>query len=233
MWLVDDNPLGQGWGWETGTFWAFPTAPCETGQGIGPALRCALPKSRNTLLPASPPLLLPLPHAQAGVGSRPVLRWGCGGRDGLGAGAGWQSVVSGKAGIFSSTARLPGLPPLSSLPPAVGGRSRPPGSPIPCPSAPCHLLKMSPIPSGSFSVLMSVPATLTLPPQKTEKENWCELGCGGAQLGLLPQHDVLGCMPGVVEEPSPTAESSLKLTSSFFAATLAALAGGGCSIKRV
>lgn len=28
----------------------------------------------------------------------------------------------------------------------------------------------------------------------------------------------------------PTAEASIQLTSSFFAATLAALAGGGCSI---
>lgn len=129
LWLVEDNPLGQGWGWETGTFWAFPTAPCETGQGIGPALRCALPKSRNALLPASPPLLLPLPHAQAGVGSRPVLRWGCGGRDGLGAGAGWQSVVSGKAGIFSSTARLPGLPPLSLSPTCCRGPLQAPWEP--------------------------------------------------------------------------------------------------------
>lgn len=83
---------------------------------------------------------------------------------------------------------------------------------------------------------MSVLPTLTSapPPQKkkkSKKENRCELGCRAAQLGLLPQHDVLGCMPGVVEEPSPTAESSLKLTSSFFAASLAAWAGGGCSVE--
>lgn len=58
--------------------------------------------------------------------------------------------------------------------------------------------------------------------------------CTGVQSGPAgppPQHDVLGCMPGVVEEPSPAAESGLKLTSSFFAATLAAWAGGGCSVE--
>ena len=79
---------------------------------------------------------------------------------------------------------------------------------------------------------MSVPPMLTLPQQKNHcKGNRCELGCGAARLGLCSQHDVSGCMPGVVEEPSPTAESSLKLTSSFFAATLAALVRGGCSVK--
>lgn len=81
---------------------------------------------------------------------------------------------------------------------------------------------------------MSVPPTLTLPGKKkkkpTEKGNRCELGCRGAQLGLLPQHDVLGCMPGVVGEPSPAAESSLKLTSGFFAATLALLVWEGMGL---
>lgn len=116
LWLVEDNPLGQGWGWETG-FFGLPDAPCETGPGIGPAHRCALPKSRNMPVPESPPLLLTLPERlRRGLASQRVLSWGCGGRDGMGAGIGWQSVGSGKAGIVSSTARLPLPPPTCPLP---------------------------------------------------------------------------------------------------------------------
>lgn len=96
-------------------------------------------------LPESPPLLLTHPERlRLGLASQHVLSWGCGGRDGMGAGIGWQSVGSGKAGIVGSTARLPCLPPLPSPPAAVGGPSRPPGSTITHPSAPCHLLKISP-----------------------------------------------------------------------------------------
>lgn len=122
-----------------------------------------------------------------------------------------------------------------SPPAAVGGPSRPPGSTITHPSGPYHLLKISPTLFWFIfcSDVCSPHAHLRPPTPKNtnKKENRCELGCRAAQLGLLPQHDGLGCMPGVVEEPSPTAESSLKLTSSFFAATLAAWAGGGCSVK--
>lgn len=182
-------------------------------------------------LPASPPLLLTLPERlRLGLASRRVLSWGCGVR--WDRGWGWVAVISGKAGIFSSTAHLPCLPPLALSPACCRGPSRPPGSTITRPSAPCHLLKISPTPFW-FIFCSDVCSPHAHPPPKknTEKGNRCELGCRAARLGLLPQHDVLGCMPGVVEEPSPTAESSLELTSSFFAATLATLAGGGCSVE--
>lgn len=39
----------------------------------------------------------------------------------MAAGVGWQSVISGKAGIFSSTARLPCLPPLALFPTCCRG----------------------------------------------------------------------------------------------------------------
>jgi len=67
--------------------------------------------------------------------------------------------------------------------------------------------------------------------QKTKRITGVNWGAERPRWASSPQHVVLGCMPGVVEEPSPTAESSLKLTSSFFAATMAAWAGGGCSVE--
>lgn len=113
--------------------------------------------SGNVLLPASLPSLTLSERLQLGLAAQHVLSWGCGGRDGLGPGVGWQS--------WSSQVRqeLLAAPHVShaslhfpSAPPAVGGPSRPPGSTVTCPSAPCHLLKISPTRSGSFSVLMSV-----------------------------------------------------------------------------
>lgn len=96
-------------------------------------------------------------------------------------GFGWQSQSSQVRQEFSvaphvSHASLHFSSPL----PAVGGPSRAPGSTITCPSAPCHLLKISPTLSGSFSVLMSVHPTLTLTPlppknktkQKKTGVNW-------------------------------------------------------------
>lgn len=62
--------------------------------------------------------------------------------------------------------------------------------------------------------------------KKTAGVNWGTV----AHPGRLPQH-VSGCMPGVVEEPSPS--RVLKLTSSFFAATLIAWAWGGLLHQRV
>lgn len=143
-----------------------------------------------------------------------------------------ESVVSGKAGIFSSTARLPCLPPLFLSPACCRGPFQGPWE--------HHNLPFCSLPSPKdfshpfwfiFCSDVCSPHAHPHPPppqkqNKTEK-NRCELGCGAARLGLLPQHDVLGCMPGVVEEPSPTAESSLKLTSSFFAATFGRLDGRG------
>lgn len=148
----------------------------------------------------------------------------------MGWGRGWAQAFQVRQDICSSTTRLPHLPPLPLSPTCCRGPSRPPGSPIARLSAPfLHLLKIS-LPLW-FIFCSDVCSPHTHPPRKkkkkpTEKGNRCELGCRGAQLGLLPQHDVLGCMPGVVGEPSPAAESSLKLTSGFFAATLATLAGG-------
>lgn len=146
--------------------------------------------SGNVLLPASPPSLTLSERLQLGLAAQHVLSWGCGGRDGLGPGVGWQS--------WSSQVRqeLLAAPHVShaslhfpSAPPAVGGPSRPPGSTVTCPSAPCHLLKISPTRSGSFSVLMSVYPMLTLTPPSKEsnRKKRCELECGVAQLGLLPQ----------------------------------------------
>lgn len=88
-------------------------------------------------------------------------------------GVGWQSQSSQVRQEFSvaphvSHASLHFSSPL----PAVGGPSRPPGSTITCPSAPFHLLKISPTLSGSFSVLMSVYPTLTLTAHpKRKKQN--------------------------------------------------------------
>lgn len=94
-------------------------------------------------------------------------------------GVGWQSVISGKAGIFSSTARLPYLPPLFLSPACCRGPLQAPWEHHNLPFAPCHL-KISPTPSGSFSVLMSVHPMLTLTPsprqrkqnRKTTGVNW-------------------------------------------------------------
>lgn len=147
---------------------------------------------------------------------------------------GWvaESVVSGKAGIFSSTARLPCLLPLPFSPACCRG-------PLQA-SWEHHNLPFRSLPSPKdfshpfwfiFCSDVCLPyAHPHRPPKENNRKNRCELGCGVAQLGLLPQRYVLGCMPGVVEEPSPAAESRLKLTSGFFAATLATFAGGGCSV---
>lgn len=190
--------------------------------------------SGNVLLPASPPSLTLSERLQLGLAAQHVLSWGCGGRDGLGPGVGWQS--------WSSQVRqeLLAAPHVShaslhfpSAPPAVGGPSRPPGSTVTCPSAPCHLLKISPTRSGSFSVLMSVYPMLTLTPplpKKVTEKNGVNWSAEWPSWASSPSVIVLGCMPGVVEEPSPAAESRLKLTSGFFAATLATFAGGGCSV---
>lgn len=221
--------LGEG----NGLFWPSQQPPRETGQGTRPAILCAPLKSGNILLPASPPPLTLPERLRLGLAAQRVLSWGCGGGEGTGPGVGWQSRSSQVRQEFLAAPHVSHASfHFPSPPPAVGGPSRPPGSTITCPSAPCHLLKISPTRSGSFSVLMSVYPMLTLTPPHKEnnRKNRCELGCGVAQLGLLPQRYVLGCMPGVVEEPSPAAESRLKLTSGFFAATLATFAGGGCSV---
>lgn len=160
MWLVEDNPLGQGWGWEAGTFLAFPTSP-HVRQARGLGLLFAVPcPSMGTCLS----LLLPtLPEAQAGVGHPACVELG----DVEGE-MGWQLGLGGSQSsqVRQAFSVAPHVSHASlyfpSSPPAVGGPSRPPGSTITCPSAPCHLLKISPTPSGSFSVLMSVHPMLTL-----------------------------------------------------------------------
>lgn len=166
--------LGEG----NGLFWPSQQPPCETGQGTRPAILCAPLKSGNILLPASPPPLTLPERLRLGLAAQRVLSWGCGGREGTGPGVGWQSRSSQVRQEFLAAPHVSHASfHFPSPPPAVGGPSRPPGSTITCPSAPCHLLKISPTRSGSFSVLMSVypMLTLTAPPKKiTEKTgvNW-------------------------------------------------------------
>lgn len=122
LWLVEDNPLDQGWGWET-DFFGLPDSPRETGQGIGPALGCALPTCGNMPLPASPLLLPTFPERlRLRLATQRMLSWGVW-RERWNGTWGWvaESVVSGKAGIFSSTARLPCLPPLFLSPACCRG----------------------------------------------------------------------------------------------------------------
>lgn len=98
-------------------FWPSLQPLCKTGQGTGPALCCALSESRITPACISPSTPHPSREAQAGVGHPACVElrvW----RERWGGAQGWvaESVVSGKAGMFSSTARLPRLPPLSLSP---------------------------------------------------------------------------------------------------------------------
>lgn len=177
-----------------GLFWPS-LQPCVR-QARGPGLPFAVPcPGAGSCLPASPPLLPFLPERlRLGLPAQRVLPLGCGGRDGVGPGVGWQSQSSQVRQECSvaphvSHASLHFSSPL----PAVRGPSRPPpgplGSTITCASAPCHL-KISPIPSGSFSVLMSVPSTLTTPPHTKNKnnkaKNRCELGCRAAGWASSP-----------------------------------------------
>lgn len=61
----------------------------------------------------------------------------------MGPGVGLQSFVSGKAGIFSSTARLPCLPPLSPSPTCCRGPLQAPWE--------YHNLPLCSLPSKDFS----------------------------------------------------------------------------------
>lgn len=139
LWLVEDNPLVQGWGGGQ-NFFGLPDSPHDYRLGIGPALCCVLPESSYGPLPspfsASHPSLMGSGRSCVWHG----MSWGVVGRDGAGLVAA-GSVVSGKAGIFSSTARLPSLFSL----PLMGGPFQGPWEHITRLSAPRHLLKISPI----------------------------------------------------------------------------------------
>lgn len=174
LWLVEDNPLGQGWGWET-DFFGLPYSPyVRQARGLGLPFAVPCPGA-GSCLPSSPPLLPILPEKlRLGLAAQRVLRWGVEGEMGwsLGLGGSQSSQVRQEFSVAPHVSHASFHFP--SPPPAVRGPSRPPGSTITCPSAPYHLLKISPIPSCSFSVLMSVPSTLTPPQQKqikTKTEN--------------------------------------------------------------
>lgn len=94
-------------------------------------------------------------------------RWG-------GAGGVSGSVISGKAGIFSSTARLP-MPPSTFPRPPVAGPLQALWEHITRLSAPCHFLKISPTPFW-FIFCSDVCYPHTHPPPKKQKKktgvNW-------------------------------------------------------------
>lgn len=148
---------------------------------------------------------------------------------------GWvaELVVSGKAGTFSSTARLPCLPPLFLCPACCRGplqaswehRNLPFRS-LPSPKDFSHPFWFI------FCSDVCLPYAHPHPPlpKKVTEKNGVNWSAEWPSWASSPSVIVLGCMPGVVEEPSPAAESRLKLTSGFFAATLATFAGGGCSV---
>lgn len=86
LWLVEDDPLGQGWGLGNRDFFGLPRAPLETGPGssLSLAVSCS-PAGRAP--PHISPLLRTLPEAQVGLGlSRRVLHWGVEGELGWGLG---------------------------------------------------------------------------------------------------------------------------------------------------
>lgn len=134
LWLVEDNPLGQGWGWET-DFFGLPYSPyVRQARALGLPFAAPCPGA-GSRLPASPPLLPILPERPSGWGWPPSVC--CAGvwRERWGGAWGWvaESVVSGKAGMFSSTARLPCLPPLSLSPTCCMGTLQAPSGSLGAP----------------------------------------------------------------------------------------------------
>lgn len=171
------TPSARAGGWETGTFLASREPRVRQPRAWACPWLCPA-HPQDALLPASPPLLRTLPEAQVGSAFPGVCCTGVWRESWAG---GWVGIVSaGKAGIFSSTARLPCLPPLPSAPPAVGGPHNPP-------STPCHLLKISPAPFWFiFCSDVCFPHAHPPPTKTTVKGNRCELGCGAASQASAP-----------------------------------------------
>lgn len=61
LWLVEDNPLGQGWGWET-DFFCPPDAPWETGLGSGLPIAVPCPRAGICLFLNLPLYSSPFPR---------------------------------------------------------------------------------------------------------------------------------------------------------------------------
>lgn len=75
LWLVEDNSLGQGWGWET-DFFGLPDTPCETGPGSGLPLLCPAQEQEHASPQISPSTPRSAREAQAGVGSPACVEQG-------------------------------------------------------------------------------------------------------------------------------------------------------------
>lgn len=133
LWLVEDDPVGQGWGWER-DFFGLPYSPCVR-QARGPGLPFAVPcPGAGSCLPASLPLLLILPE-RLRLGWLPSVCCS-GGVEGemgwsLGLGGSQSSQVRQECSVAPhvSHASLHFPSPL----PAVRGPSRPPPGPLGAP----------------------------------------------------------------------------------------------------
>ena len=86
LWLVEDDPLGQGWGLGNRDILASREPHVRQPQARACSWLCPA-HPRDAPLPSSPPLLRTLPEAQVGLGlSRRVLHWGVEGELGWGLG---------------------------------------------------------------------------------------------------------------------------------------------------